>query len=145
MSEKRCAYLKQKRKEKRLTVDKLAERIGVSPSTIKNIEAGNNEVKAWVLYELSKLYGVSMNDLWTGGRFPLAEECHNYGERKTSTAKSVSVKIEYTAYTSIPRRLHTEGLSILSLIQKMSLKCSTFATGVISCCSGVVFTQCRTS
>ena len=43
MSEKRCAYLKQKIKEMRLTVDKLAERIGVSPSTIKNIEAGNNE------------------------------------------------------------------------------------------------------
>ena len=90
MSEKRCAYLKQKRKEMRLTVDKLAERIGVSPSTIKNIEAGNNEVKAWVLYELSKLYGVSMNDLWTGGRFPLAEECHN--AKTIADLKELAVK-----------------------------------------------------
>ena len=73
----RGVYLAQKRVEKGMSVNALAKRIGVSPSTIKNIEAGNNEVKASVLYQLSNIYGVSMNDLWTGGKLPLEDESQN--------------------------------------------------------------------
>lgn len=86
----RGVYLAQKRIKRGMSVNELAKEVGVSPSTIKNIEAGNNEVKASVLYILSNIYGVSMNDLWTGGKLPL--EYENQNAKTIAELKELAVK-----------------------------------------------------
>ena len=55
--------LKELRKEKGLTLRDLADKCGVSPSTISNIENGDKTPKVDNLFYIAKALGVTLNDL----------------------------------------------------------------------------------
>lgn len=54
------------RKLKRLTQENLADDIGVSRINIQNIEAGTRDIKAMKLFNISKVLGVDINQLFEG-------------------------------------------------------------------------------
>lgn len=62
------SFLTQMRKEKNLTQEKLGEKLGVTNKTISRWENGNYLPPVEMLQILSKLYGVSINDILSGER-----------------------------------------------------------------------------
>lgn len=65
-SDKIGKYLIELRKSKNLTQEQLAERIGVSSNTISKWENGINIPDTYFLFELSKEFGVNIQDLLNG-------------------------------------------------------------------------------
>ena len=61
-------FLAELRKERNLTQDELGEQIGVTNKTVSRWENGNYLPPAEMLQILSELYGVSINELLSGGR-----------------------------------------------------------------------------
>ena len=62
------AFLQSLRKEKALTQEQLAEKIGVSRRTISRWETGNNMPDLDVLVELADLYSVDLREILNGER-----------------------------------------------------------------------------
>ncbi len=62
------AFLKTLRKEKNLTQEQLAERLGVSNRTVSRWETGNNMPDISLLTEISEFYDVSIPELINGER-----------------------------------------------------------------------------
>ncbi len=61
-------FLTELRKENKLTQDALGEKIGVTNKTVSRWENGNYLPPVEILQMLSKLYGVSINELLSGER-----------------------------------------------------------------------------
>lgn len=61
-------FLAELRKEKDLTQDELGEKIGVTNKTVSRWENGNYLPPVEILQMLSKLYGVSINEILSGER-----------------------------------------------------------------------------
>lgn len=61
-------FLLELRRERELTQEQLGERIGVSNRTVSRWENGNYMPPVEMLLELSKFYGVSINEILSGRR-----------------------------------------------------------------------------
>lgn len=67
-------FLAELRREKELTQEQLAEKLGTSNKTISRWENGNYMPPVEMLMELSDFYGVSINELLSGKRLEQSEE-----------------------------------------------------------------------
>ena len=61
-------FLKQLRKEKGLTQEELAEKMGVARRTVSRWETGNNMPDLDILIELSDLYETDLREILSGER-----------------------------------------------------------------------------
>lgn len=61
------------RRERGLTQEKLAEKLGISNKTVSRRENGNYMPPVEMLLELSEFYGVSINEILSGKRLERAE------------------------------------------------------------------------
>lgn len=61
------------RKQKRLTAQDLAERVGVSRSTLQRIEKGDPRVEIGLMFEAAAIVGVRLFDADGGGIAALSE------------------------------------------------------------------------
>jgi transcriptional regulator with XRE-family HTH domain len=64
MSERLGPELRRIRQEKRLTVEELAEKSGVSVTTIREVEHGNQEPRSDTLAKLAKPLGLTFDEVW---------------------------------------------------------------------------------
>lgn len=67
-------FLSELRRERELTQEQLAEKLGTSNKTISRWENGNYMPPVEMLMELSKFYGVSINEILSGKRLEQSEE-----------------------------------------------------------------------
>ncbi len=56
--------LKELREEQGLTQKQIGEKVGVSRQAINAIETGKFDPSIWLAYDLSKLFGMSIEDLF---------------------------------------------------------------------------------
>lgn len=56
--------LKELREKKMLTQKEVGERVGVSRQAINAIETGKFDPSIWLAYDLSKLFGMSIEELF---------------------------------------------------------------------------------
>ena len=66
--ERRGKFLKELRKEREMSQEQLAERLGVSSRTVSRWETGRNLPDLSVLIEIADLYGVDIRELIDGER-----------------------------------------------------------------------------
>lgn len=66
-------FLAELRRERELTQEQLAERLGISNKTVSRWENGNYMPPVEMLMELSEIYGVSINELLSGRRLDESE------------------------------------------------------------------------
>lgn len=66
-------FLAELRRERELTQEQLGERLGVTNKTVSRWENGNYMPPVEMLIELSKFYGVSINEILSGKRLAAAE------------------------------------------------------------------------
>ncbi len=90
--QKNGLFLSQLRKEKGLTQEQLGERLGVSNKTISRWETGTYLPPVEMLQELSRLYGLTINELLSGKT--LSEQ-----EFQESAEKNICSALESTAIT----------------------------------------------
>lgn len=66
-------FLAELRKDRELTQEKLAEKLGISNKTVSRWENGNYMPPVEMLLELSEFYNVSINEILSGKRLERAE------------------------------------------------------------------------
>lgn len=79
------SFLKNLRKEKGITQEKLAEELGVSGRTVSRWETGNNMPDISVLIEISEFYDVSIPEIVDGER-----KSENMDDESKKVAESLS-------------------------------------------------------
>lgn len=67
-------FLSELRREREMTQEQLAEKLGTSNKTISRWENGNYMPPVEMLMELSEFYGVSINEILSGKRLEQGEE-----------------------------------------------------------------------
>ena len=91
-------FLAELRKEKGWTQEQLGQQIGVTNKTVSRWENGNYMPPIEILLEISKIYGVSINEILSGQRLTDAEYIEKAEENiKTALESSFSLqeKIDY--------------------------------------------------
>lgn len=78
MSEKFAETLKKMRKERGLSQEELAERLGTSKQVISRYESGQRIPKISMAYQLAKVLGVSLEELNGQTRTPAHTPAHIY-------------------------------------------------------------------
>ena len=87
-------FIAELRKEQELTQEQLGEKIGVTNKTVSRWENGNYLPPADVLFAMSQLFDVSVNELLSGKRL-LAEEYKEAAEKNlTQTLKASSFSLK---------------------------------------------------
>lgn len=87
-------FIAELRKEQKLTQEQLGEKIGVTNKTVSRWENGNYLPPADVLFSMSQLFDVSVNELLSGKRL-LAEEYKEAAETNlTQTLKASSFSLK---------------------------------------------------
>ena len=81
------------RKEHKIKQEDLANRLGYNPSTIANWEAGRRTPDPFDLYEMSKLFGIDIDDLVSKD---LEAEYYEIKKYSKKYRKEVEEKIENT-------------------------------------------------
>ena len=71
-------FIKRKRKEKNITQDKLAEKLGVTNRAISKWENGNCMPDSGIIPELCKILGITINDLFHGKVVDKKDDEENY-------------------------------------------------------------------
>ena len=103
------AFLKELRKEKGLTQEQLAERLGVSNRTVSRWETGSNLPDLSVLVELADFYGVGIHEIIDGERqseeTPAEEEC---------AMRAVADYVNAERQSSRQKRILRRGLSAIA-------------------------------
>ena len=119
------AYL---RKKKDMSQQELADKIGVSRSTVGMYETGKREPEIDILQKLSDIYGVSMNTL-TGIGYP---DLHGNFDQNSSPEKLLRIENtlffspnSFTTEKERPAALKSGGLSpedarIMDLLRRLS-------------------------
>ncbi len=97
-------FLKELRKEKDLTQEALAERLGVSNRTVSRWETGSNMPDTGMLIEIAELYGVSIPEIIRGER--------KSGEMNQETKETEAAMAEYGKNETKRKILKTAGLLI---------------------------------
>lgn len=110
-------FLAELRRERELTQEQLAEKLGISNKTISRWENGNYMPPVEMLMELSEFYGVSINELLSGKRLEQHEEKQaaekNLKEVLTVSAFTVEERKKY--FTKKWKKEHSFELTILML------------------------------
>ena len=87
-------FMAEPRKEQKLTQEQLGEKVGVTNKTVSRWENGNYLPPADVLFAMSQLFDVSVNELLSGKRL-LAEEYKEAAETNlTQTLKASSFSLK---------------------------------------------------
>lgn len=87
-------FIAELRKEQKLTQEQLGEKVGVTNKTVSRWENGNYLPPADVLFAMSQLFDVSVNELLSGKRL-LAEEYKEAAEiNLTQTLKASSFSLK---------------------------------------------------
>ena len=87
-------FIAELRKEQKLTQEQLGEKVGVTNKTVSRWENGNYLPPADVLFAMSQLFDVSVNELLSGKRL-LAEEYKEAAETNlTQTLKASSFSLK---------------------------------------------------
>lgn len=81
---------KEIRKQKGLTLQTVADHLGVSMKTVMRIENGSRLPKADTLYRLSVLYGVTVDDFYDTDPFPPAPVARSRGSGASSSESEKS-------------------------------------------------------
>ncbi len=102
------AFLRELRLDKNLTQEQLAETLGVSNRSVSRWENGNNMPDLGLLLELSKLYGVGVDEIFDGKR----KETH----MDEQTAETIEKVADYANEEKLRLKKTLRGLLILSLI-----------------------------
>ncbi len=87
-------FLSQLRRERELTQEQLAEKLGTSNKTISRWENGNYMPPVEMLMELSEFYDVSINELLCGRRLDESEEKQAAEENLKSALEDSSFSVE---------------------------------------------------
>lgn len=95
--EKLSKRLKNLRENARFTQDEVAKLLGVQRLVITNIENGSRKITAEELYIFSKIYGLSMEELYTGENKEklLAKFSRTFDELSNKSQKEVLEFIEF--------------------------------------------------
>ena len=143
------AFLREMRKEKALTQEQLAERLGVSRRTVSRWETGSNMPDLDLLVEMADLYQVELRELLNGER---------KNERMNEELKETVMQV--AAYSSAEKQRGTRivriyfVLGILALIGNGALnrletagspwleflKGAAFATALTAMALGILYT-----
>ena len=70
-------FLQELRKEKGLTQEQLAEKVGVARRTVSRWETGSNMPDLDILMELSDLYSVDLREILNGERAKYWSDCEH--------------------------------------------------------------------
>lgn len=87
-------FLAELRRERELTQEQLAERLGTSNKTISRWENGNYMPPVEMLAELSDFYGVSVNEILSGRRLDESETRSAAEENLRSVPEDSSFSLE---------------------------------------------------
>lgn len=80
-------FIKQLRKEQGMTQRKLAEKLNISEKTVSKWETGNGLPDTGIMLPLSKVLGITVNELLAGQRL----DSVNYADRAEENNKDVFV------------------------------------------------------
>ncbi len=92
-------FLAELRREKELTQEQLAEKLGTSNKTSSRWENGNYMPPVEMLMELSDFYGVSINELLSGKRLEQSEE-------KTAAEENLKQILTESPFSFEERKAH---------------------------------------
>lgn len=92
--------LKNLREKTRFTQEEVAKMLGVQRLVITNIENGSRKITAEELYMFSKIYGLSMEELYTGEdkEKEIAKFSRGFDELSNKNKKDVLDYIKYKKY-----------------------------------------------
>ena len=98
--EKLGKRLKNLREKTRFTQEEVAKMLGVQRLVITNIENGTRKVTAEELYMFSKIFGLSMEELYTGEdkEKQIAKFSRNFEELSNKNQKEVLEFIKFKRY-----------------------------------------------
>ena len=104
------SFLKELRKEKNLTQEQLAEKLGVSGRTVSRWETGSNMPDISILIEIAEFYDVSIPELVSGER-----KSENMDEESKNVVESLSDYADADKIKTIKdiRRLSFAGVAAL--------------------------------
>ena len=124
------AFLKELRKEKNITQEELAEKMGVARRTVSRWETGANMPDIDVLIDISDFYGVGLREILDGER----KEKQMDKEVKETVLKVAEYENEGKKRTSIVVIVYL-ALGIISLLANLVMKFmempDTFMTGFL--------------
>ena len=124
------AFLKELRKEKDITQEELAEKMGVARRTVSRWETGANMPDIDVLIDISDFYGVGLREILDGER----KEKQMDKEMKETVLKVAEYENEGKKRTSIVVIVYL-ALGIISLLANLVMKFmempDTFLTGFL--------------
>ncbi len=111
-------FLAELRRERELTQEQLAEKLGTSNKTISRWENGNYMPPVEMLCELSEFYGVSINELISGKRLEEREEKQAAEEnlKEVLSVSTFSLEERKEFYTKKWKREHTFELTVTLLV-----------------------------
>ena len=111
------AFLKELRKEKNITQEELAEKMGVARRTVSRWETGANMPDIDVLIDISDFYGVGLREILDGER----KEKQMDKEMKETVLKVAEYENEGKKRTSIVVIVYL-ALGIISLLANLVMK-----------------------
>jgi transcriptional regulator with XRE-family HTH domain len=94
------AAVKAARTENKITQEQLAEIIGVAPSHVKQIEAGNRNPSIEVLFKLAQTLNFSVDDIFFPGRKHDQELLYKI-ERSLQDCSVHELKVVYSTITAL--------------------------------------------
>lgn len=129
-------FIAQLRKEKRLTQEKLGEKLGVSGKTISRWETGTYMPPADALMAMSGLFSVSVNEILSGKRLA-PEEYRNAAEENIVSAlkrSGFSLKEKLAFYKKKWLKEHIALMAVMGVIAAAALVAgAVLGNGVIVC------------
>ena len=96
-------FIKEKRKEKKLTQDELAEKLGVTNRAISKWENGNCMPDSGIIPDLCKILGITINDLFHGKVIDKKDDVEKYlleiyKQKEVSDRKLLNFEIVVSAF-----------------------------------------------
>ncbi len=92
--------VKAARTENKITQEKLAEMIGIAPSHVKQIEAGNRNPSVEVLYKLAHTLNFSIDDIFFPGKKDDPELLYKI-ERSLQNCSVHELRVVYSTITAL--------------------------------------------
>ena len=129
------SFLKELRKERKLTQEQLAEKLNVSGRTVSRWETGNNMPDISLLLEISELYDVSIPEIINGER---KSEKMNEQVRETAEALTEYANTEKEMIIKDVRKLSLLGTGAIIMYYvldatKLTLQNTVFETISLYC------------
>ena len=137
------SFLAELRKERKLTQAELGEKIGVTNKTVSRWETGSYMPPVEMLEELSKLYGLSINELLSGKKLSTEEykEMAEENIRETLNASTFGLKEKQEFFKRKWRKEHISTIvcvSVAWLVLGVSLKLQGTGIYLIGTVEGIL-------